>query len=87
MPHTTIEKAPSACDAEGLHTDTTGANCPTAGTEGKALATQIAQLRMAGHVVHKGQSGDFIVCKYGLSRWCKDLAELQAFSLQLGVTQ
>jgi hypothetical protein len=46
---------------------------------------QIQQLALAGHVVHKGQSGDFLVCKYGMSRYCQDFAELQAFARQLGV--
>ena len=53
----------------------------------KAVATQIARLALAGHVVHKGQHGDYTVCKYGLTRYCKDFAELQAFAVQLGVNK
>ena len=88
MIHTTInKKAAGASNTNGLHTHTNVVDFPTAGSEGKALATQIAQLALAGHVVHKGQSGDFLVCKYGMSRWCQDFAELQAFSRRLGVTQ
>ena len=81
---TTNKKAAGAINANGHPPPTT---CPTADGTGKALATQIAQLAMAGHIVHQGQAGDFLVCKYGLSRWCKDFAELQAFSQKLGVTQ
>ena len=51
----------------------------------KAVANQIAELTRAGHIVHPGQDGDFLVCKYGLSRYCRDFAQLQAFARQLGV--
>jgi hypothetical protein len=52
----------------------------------KPTAYLIAQLTVAGHAVHQGHAGDFTVCKYGMTRYCKDLAELQAFAKQLGVT-
>jgi hypothetical protein len=55
--------------------------------DGKAIAAQLARLALAGHVVHKGGAGDYTVCKYGMTRYCKDFAELQAFSRQLGVSQ
>ena len=58
---------------------------PTAQAEGKTVATQIAKLALAGHAVHKGKCGDFLVCKYGLSRYCQDFQELKAFARQLGV--
>lgn len=54
---------------------------------GKAAVTQIAELALAGHVVHKGKSGDYLVCKYGLSRYCQDFDELQAFARRLGVSK
>jgi hypothetical protein len=91
MTHTTtIEKAPRACDSKGLHTDTNGANFRTDGAinqahDGKAIASQLARLALAGHTVHKGGAGDFTVCKYGMTRYCKDFAELQDFAKQLGV--
>ncbi len=53
----------------------------------KAIATQIARLALAGHAVHKGQIGDYLVSKYGMSRYCADFAELQAFAQKLGVNQ
>lgn len=65
------------------HTDAPAVPGPTGIS--KALAAQIARLALAGHAVHKGQHGDFTVCKYGMSRYCKDFAELQAFAVQLGV--
>ena len=54
---------------------------------GKAEATQIAELALAGHAVHKGKSGDYLVCKYGLTRYCQDLDDLQAFARRLGVSK
>ena len=92
MTHTTNEKAPGACDSKGLTTDTNGANFPTDGAinqahDGKATATQLAHLALAGHTVHKGGAGDFTVCKYGMTRYCKDFAELQDFAKQLGIKQ
>ena len=93
MTHTnTNEKAPGACDSKGLTTDTNGANFRTDGAiqqahDGKAIATQIARLALAGHTTHRGSAGDFTVCKYGMARYCKDFSELHAFVRQLGMTQ
>lgn len=85
MTHTN-EKAPGACNTEGFQNHTTNdLNYPTGQRPSKALANQIAQLAMAGHVVHTGQHGDFIVCKYGMTKYCADFAELQAFAVKLGV--
>jgi len=91
MIHTnTQQKAPRACDSEGLHTNTNGADFRSHGAtnqahDGKAIANQIARLALAGHVVNKGQSGDYIVSKYGVTRYCQDFAELAAFAQKLGV--
>lgn len=91
MIHTnTIRKAAGASNTNGLHTDTNGADFRTGGAisqalDLKAIATQIERLTLAGHAVHKGTDGDFLVCKYGLSRWCQDFPELAAFALKLGV--
>ncbi len=82
------EKAPGACDSEGLDNTTTNVvEFPTGTRQGKAEATQIAELALAGHVVHKGRSGDYLVCKYGLTRHCKDFDELQLFARKLGVSK
>jgi hypothetical protein len=93
MIHTnTTQKAVRATNSNGLHNDTTDVNFRTGGAinqdpDGKAIATQLARFALAGHTVHKGSVGDFTVCKYGMTRYCKDFTELQAFAKQLGVTQ
>ncbi len=90
MTHTnTTQKAAGASNTNGLHTDTTGANFRTDGPiqqahDGNAIATQIARLALAGHAVHKGQSGDYIVSKYGMTRYCKDFTALVAFAKKVG---
>lgn len=86
----TNEKAAGASNTNGLHTDTNGSNFRTGEAinqayNRKAIANQIVRLALAGHTVHKGQSDDYMVCKYGLSRWCQDFPELAAFALKLGV--
>lgn len=86
----TIKKAAGASNTNGLHTDIINSNFRTAGVieqvhDGKSIATQLAHLALAGHVVHCGDMGDFTVCKCGMTRYCKDFAELQAFARQLGV--
>lgn len=92
MTHTnTNEKAAGASYTSGPHTDTNGVNFRTAGTidqahDGKALATQLQRLALAGHTVHRGDIGDFTVCKYGMSRYCQDFAALQDFAKMLGVS-
>lgn len=53
--------------------------------DSKSTANQIARLALAGHHVIKGDHGDYTVCKYGMSRYCADFAELQAFARKLGV--
>lgn len=95
MINTTKQKAPRACDSEGLHTNTTGvhflidkaAKQAIQAPSGQAIAIEIARLALAGHVVHKGNCGDFTVCKYGMTRYCPDFDDLQAFSRKLGVTK
>ena len=82
------EKAPGAINTEWLTTDTTNdLNFATGTQHGKALATLIAQLAIAGHAVHISQHGDFLVCKYGHTFHANDFAELQAFARRLGVSQ
>jgi hypothetical protein len=90
--HTTKQKTARATNSSGLHINLTGTDFRTDGANhqaghGKAIATQLVRLALAGHIVHKGSAGDYTVCKYGMTRYCKDFAELQAFSRKLGVTQ
>lgn len=96
MIHTTTrQKAADAINANGLQTTFIEADLLTgAATEqaiqapnGEAIATEIARLALAGHAAHKGNCGDFTVCKYGLVKYCQDFDELQAFSRKLGVTK
>ncbi|MBK9442903.1 MAG: hypothetical protein IPN53_17030 [Comamonadaceae bacterium] len=86
----TQQKAPRACDSEGLHADTNESYFASHGPiqqapDAKAVATQIARLALAGHVVIKGTHGDFTCCKFGLTRYCADLAALEAFAKKVGV--
>ncbi len=87
MTTNTNEKAAGAINTNGLHTATNGADFPTTAAQGKATASQVARLALAGHAVHQGQRGDFTVCKYGLTKYCADSAELQAFAVKLGVNR
>lgn len=92
MIRTTTQKAADATNANGLHTNTTSIDFLTAAAleqapSGKAIATEIARLALAGHAIHKGSAGDFTVCKYGIAKYCQDFAELQAFSRKLGVSK
>lgn len=60
---------------------------PPAQKTGKSEATLIAKFALRGHAVHKGSNHDFNVCRWGMSRYCADFAELQAFAVQLGVNK
>ena len=51
----------------------------------KDAATLIARFILAGHEVHRGDHGDFLVSRWGLSRWCENLAALRAFAVRVGV--
>lgn len=50
----------------------------------KQLATIIAQLALAGHVVHRLETG-YTVSRWGLSKFCPDFASLLGFARQVGV--
>jgi len=80
---TTKEKAHTPSKVQGAFQITNAVNFPTASQKNQAISNQIAVL--AGHTVHKGTEGDYLVCKYGLCRWCKDFVELQAFAKKPGV--
>ena len=56
----------------------------------KAIATQVAELALAGHTVHKLQCGDFLVCRTGNSQYAQyvqDLDALQDLARKLGVSK
>ncbi len=44
-----------------------------------------ATLEQAGHQVHVGGNDDFIVTRWGMSRYCEDLPALQRFASIVGV--
>jgi len=50
----------------------------------KRLATVTAQLSLAGHQVHRLERG-YIVCRWGQTKVCPDLAALVNFGRVLGV--
>ena len=92
MTTNTTQKAAGATNTNGLHTDTNGTNFRTDGAtgqapDGKAIATQIAHLALAGHAVHHTTEGGFLVSKYGLTHYAKGFAALQAFARKLGMMQ
>ena len=91
MTHTnTMQKAAGATNANGQHTDPNGVNFRTDGAiqqahGGNAIATELARLTPTCPATQKGSAADFTVSKYGMSGYCKDFTELQAFARQLGV--
>lgn len=92
MTTNTMQKAAGAINTNGLHTDTNGFDFRTVGAleqapDGKAIATQIAHLALAGHAVHQLTGGGYLVSKYSYTHHAKDFAALQAFARKLGVKQ
>ena len=90
MTTNTKQKAAGATNTNGLHTDTNDADFATGDHLGqalddKAVATLIARLALAGHVVHKLADGGFLVSKYGYTHHAKDFEALQSFAKKLGV--
>ena len=81
----TNEKAPSAINTEGLETDNTSdLKFFTGQRHSKATATQIEELVIAGHAVHKLAGGGYLVCKYGYTHHASDFAALRCFARRLG---
>ena len=79
------EKA-HGCDPVSFQNDTTKVSIiPLDKAARKHEKTLIAQFSIAGHLVHKGECGDYLVLRWGMSRFCKDLEALEAFAKQVGV--
>ena len=76
---------PHSQPAETYITNASGAHYPTIGSLRKQKATLIAQLALAGHVVHRGQCANYTVCKFGKSHYCQNLIQLHAHAVRLGV--
>ena len=45
----------------------------------------LTQLTRAGHTVKQSMDGSYWVSKFGLSRYCESLSDLQAFVRKVGV--
>ena len=56
-------------------------------TEEKTVATITAKFALLGHVVHKLTDGGFMVTRWGMSRYCPDVAALSAFLAVIGGAQ
>lgn len=52
----------------------------------KLLVGMIAAFALRGHTVHELADGGFLICRWGLSKYCACLSELQAAGRQMGVT-
>jgi hypothetical protein len=92
MTTNTMQKAAGATNTNGLHTDTNGIDFRTVGAveqspNGKAIATQIAHLALAGHTVHQLADGGYLVSKYSYTHHANDFAALQDFARKLGVNK
>ena len=81
------EKAPGACNTEGLGTNFYKRNFAIHQVHRKAISTQIAQLALKGHAVYELADGGFLVCKYGYFHHAQDFEALQVFAHRLGVSQ
>lgn len=80
-----ISECPGGTGHSATNQNTNDLDFPTGQRQRKAVLTQIAELALAGHAVHELRSGDFLVCKYGLSYYAQDVEALQAFAKKLGV--
>lgn len=74
MTFNTIEKALSACDAEGFHTDTHEADFATGTQRSKAITTLIADLPLAG----------FLACNCERTQYVEVAHAKQALSYGVG---
>ena len=70
-----------------VSTTTSDLDFATGQRPGKPIATQIAELALAGHAVHELRCGDFLVCKWGYSTYEHDFESMQAFARQLGASK
>lgn len=53
----------------------------------RALLALFGRMAKAGHHVHRLADGSFICAKYGMTRYCADIAELEHFAKKLGVLE
>jgi len=50
----------------------------------KEVASLIALFALAGHAVHRGRNQDYLVSRWGMSRYIQDFAALQDFARRVG---
>jgi hypothetical protein len=51
----------------------------------KTEATLIALFALAGHSVHRQADGGYMVCRFGYSKHCLALSDMERFARQTGV--
>lgn len=84
---TTNGKGHGADDAVAPENTTLAAiDFATSERQRRAEASLIARFALAGHAVNTCRSGDYVVSKWGLTRYCENFEALQAFARQIGVT-
>lgn len=74
MTFNTIEKALSACDAEGFDTDTHRLDFATGTQRSKAITALLADIPLVG----------FLACKCEHTQYVQDVHAQQAFSYEVG---
>jgi hypothetical protein len=84
-----IEKAPGACNTEGLDTDTTNdLNYPTAARQQKVFSTLVAGFALNGYTLQRTDAGDGPVTYYatrlGVVRCLHSLDAAQCYLAQMG---
>lgn len=89
MTHTTTnEKAPGACDTEGLPTHTHSAHFPTPDDQGKAFAALAAGFAQEGHTLHRTDPKDgsvtYWAARWGLVRYLPTIDAARRFLDQIG---
>jgi hypothetical protein len=50
-------------------------------------AKVLAELAMRGHTVQQGPNADFNVSRWGLCKYCTDLAALEEFAYRVGASR
>jgi len=70
--------------ATGLHAANQNTDTADFKPDQKRLATVIAQLALAGHEVHRLETG-YAVSRWGLTKFCPDFDALVTFASVLGV--
>ena len=76
---------PHSQSAESYTQSTNALDCRTGQRHREAESKLCAVLAQAGHSIHPLNDGGFLVAKWGYTHEAKDLADLKAFAVRLGV--